>query len=485
MTLQDFREQTSGWKYQQSLSLSADQLVWLHKHVGLQYLTAEKRKIVLRQTTAIAQSLPKYDDIYGDDADLAQKDLWALKTAIDLCDPLHNVYDVLFRNWACECPTPAEHTSVLVAFAVPCRGDDAATHCLLRFTTSREKKAPWSTVLLNIANETSSRSNAGDTDLERFACSTTASIAQVEDDIPVPRLHDCLIRCSSQERGVTKLRFSSLDNKWAIAPHDADRHARFTMVPLGSLFVEDSSHPISKRPFKERLSLALLVTYAFLQLGDSPWFPYGTESINVWFYQAVGSEPTFLQPYIEVGLTNPEDRIDTQSDQLGFLRLINSNMPCLPLLGKLILELIVGHSIEHIGSIERLLASYQHQQPIEAPYILGAVESCISDTNFREETIHGNELQRERFLERVIFRLHGLLSKCGTSLEVEIEAAQKALSLQNAKKRRRHSSAGGASSKRPYTLAFGASEAHTMASNTDSSHALHDNGSLDPCDEGQ
>jgi hypothetical protein len=232
--------------------------------------------------------------------------------------------------------------------------------------------------------------------------------------------------------------------------------------------------------------LALLIAYAFLGLGNSPWFPYITDSIKVWFWKTADDRPILLQPYIEVDLKVTEHNVENQSDGLGLLRMVNRNMPCLPLLGKLILEVVSGQSIGDLHNYEKFLAKYKHQQPIEAPYVADAVNSCFSDREFTHNMIHGNENLRTRFLEQVVGRLQSLLSKCETSLEAEIDSARAHVEAQMSnRKRRRDSTVVDASAKKSHLTMRPRQDTVGVDSDHEPTHCCHDDGSLQAYDRNQ
>jgi hypothetical protein len=468
------------------LSLSAEQLAWLRKHADLQFLTDSQRRRLLKRTTTVVQSLPgENDDDFRDDPKLAKKDHWALKTAVDVCEPLQDVYNVLLREWTCECNTPDEHNSVLASFAMPCRSDGANMNYLLRFMTSCEKRIPWNTLFLDIADDNTVHTSPDSTDSACTVTSAANDAVQDEGSVPIASLHDRLTQGLMRNQSAAKLRFCSVNKGWIVTAVDAVHYRDLSMVSLASLFTENSPHPIGERPFVERLSLALLVAYAFLELGNSPWFPYDVDSINIWFHQTDDSKPMLLQPYIEVDLADDGDLSETQSISQGVLRLVNPAMPCLPLLGKLILELVRASPIPELGSVPGIIAEYRRQMPLYELHVLGAVDTCFFDSNFREAGIHGNERQRERFLEHVICRLQGLLAKCETSLEAEINKAQALQSQKHSNRRRQRSSAGVPVGARLYSPVVKALDDQSRPRDADLSHVLHDNGSIGPCEEHQ
>jgi hypothetical protein len=221
----------------------------------------------------------------------------------------------------------------------------------------------------------------------------------------------------------TVLNFFPESNRWSITSASSDDPEKYKMVSLVSLMADNAAYPLRDEPYDRRVALALILAYAFLQLGNSLWFPYDMDDINVWFYQAPGCAPNLLQPFLEVCLDTSDSEIKGRSDNYALHRLINPNMRCLPALGRLMLELISGMTVELLR-IDQFIVGYKRQFPERAPYVWGAIEPCIVAGEFTSEIIHGNEALRMRFLEEVIYRLHVLLLRSKTSLEGEIAKAR-------------------------------------------------------------
>jgi hypothetical protein len=456
--------------------MSASDLLCLRQYVELQYITPNQRKNVQQRAATLARSLLRDVDEFDIEMEPAKNDMWAVTMANTLCEPLQNVHKTLFTDWTCECPRPDYHYGLLASFAMPCQNGNKDAQFTLRFTSNRNNCTPWNTVSLKITSSQTCQNGLNDSGQ---AINVTES--------PLQSLHDLLISKSKQNHVQFHLSFCSNDGTWTIQSDNTSGCPRVSMVSLTNLLEQEAPHTISKRPFKERLSLALLIAYAFLELGNSPWFPYITDCIKVWFWKTADDQPVLLQPYIEVDLQVTEHDVESQSDYLSLLRMVNREMPCLPLLGKLILEVVSGQPIGDLHKYEKFLANYKHQQPIEAPYIADAVNSCFSDREFTHNMIHGNEVLRTRFIEKVVGRLQSLLSQCGTCLEAEIDSARAHVEAQMSnRKRRRDSTVVDESVKRSHLAK------HLRQDTTDAednhhepTHCCHDDGSLHAYDRNQ
>jgi hypothetical protein len=225
--------------------------------------------------------------------------------------------------------------------------------------------------------------------------------------------------------------------------------------------------------YSHRVSLALIIAYAFLELGNTPWLPYTTGHINIWLPHLAGSAPDLLHPYIEVGLD--QDSLGIDSALYNFAYMVNPNMPCLPLLGKLIFELISGDPIE-ILDVNMHVKRYCLLYPERAPHVSSAVLSCFHD--FRTGKINEDEGLKTAFLNRVIQRLHNLLRFCP-------ERNLKKVFL-NARPRTAPQSSPGANGKNSFHAGGQRDEfSSSPPQNPTSTHCLHDDGSAGNYDETQ
>lgn len=435
--MEEFRKQTSGWDYQHLLN---EQLCWLQKYTALERLTSGQRKRILQRSTTAAQLLHRDSLEYGDEDDTGTKDVWAEKTSNKLCLPLQRVHETFLRGWNCRCRGSCKHSHVLASFAMPCQTNDDHVNFLLKFTTEDNKRAPWSTILLNFTGDQVSQSRLDSKD--KICSYQSHGLLNGQDAVvaaPALCLHDNLVQLSSRYPAIATLSSTADSKSWTTFPGLTEDRPRYSMVSLASLTADDATHPIREKPFEQRVALALLVAYAFLQLGNSPWFPYTAESINIWFYQQDGSAPILLQPFLEVCLDSSDNHTDNQRGTHSMLRMINPNMQCLPVLGKFMLELISGSSVE-LSGIEEFMVSYRHQNPERAPYVWGAIKSCFFESAFKGDIIHGNELLRTKFLEEIIYRLNKLLTQCKSTLEEEIAKMPLYPPIESVSSRKRRSS---------------------------------------------
>jgi hypothetical protein len=369
---------TSSWNFD---GLEPTKIEFLFRRIDLRDPPLQLREGLKRALeAAIPYIQPSDIKAHGEEGGTSSS--WALRAAIKLCEPLRGVHETLLGEWFCECPT--RHTRVLASFAAPCFTQNSGVHCILRFPLGES----WNTVFLDVKDERVT--------LDAIASSDTSD------------LHDEL---SAQNVTTARLIFSPTARRWSLEKEDEHPARQRDMVALADLIALDGTQALHEQAsYTHRVSLALLIAYAFLELGDSPWLPYTTDHINIWLPYLAGSTPDLLQPYIEVGLDTTNQILDDSRYRL--LRLVNPSMPCLPLLGKLIFELISGNSVRGIEDIEQLMPRYFFHNPDRAVHVSGAVFSCISDLDFRQGMIRDDERLRKAFIERVIDRLNALLKAC-------------------------------------------------------------------------
>lgn len=77
--------------------MSTSDLLLLQEYVELQHVTPNQRRNVIRRAAALAQSLRDVDD-FDVEMEPAKNDIWALRMANALCEPLHNVHKTLFET---------------------------------------------------------------------------------------------------------------------------------------------------------------------------------------------------------------------------------------------------------------------------------------------------------------------------------------------------------------------------------------------------
>jgi hypothetical protein len=166
--------------------------------------------------------------------------------------------------------------------------------------------------------------------------------------------------------------------------------------------LEDTS-TLRTAPLRERLVIALYLCHMYLHLSGGPWWPYQQTQNIVWFERSVVSGQWQLtMPYFSAPSTQP-----CVAPWLN--RVMHKDMPSLPVLGKTLLELFTGHSIDWLG-IEEAIASYT-KEPFahEIIEIINALLGTADVTMLKPGNLRGNEKMRMYFERTIINTLHYIL----------------------------------------------------------------------------
>lgn len=157
---------------------------------------------------------------------------------------------------------------------------------------------------------------------------------------------------------------------------------------------------------KRRLSVALVLAYAYLHLGGGSWWPY-TKKPNLHSHDNVGEN---MPPSRLVLFTPNFSRQD--EDVPHVLKAFNAEMPSLPAFGKLLLELFVGRSVNWDELNDRMENARDKSLATE---MLQAVSTCLAigaDKTFKSGgTIRSDERLRAHFVNGVVIPIQYVLSK--------------------------------------------------------------------------
>lgn len=377
---------------------------------------------------------------------LGISDEWALAAAIRVCEPLSRLHDSLLQEWACACDE-AQHTDLLASFGLPCQDHRQGPVCLLNFISDNSLSEPWRIVSVSVKDETIQELAAAETDL-----------------------HDVLAQLEQQTGCLDgKLDYHESSQTWHLVDWQQEQNgtSRPVMVDLQHWISQEQPCPISKVKFQDRMALAITLSYAFLELGGSPWMPYEKYRLGIWLSMQNEPTPHLSRPFLSASLYPLAE--DIEDDGEAFLiSLANPEMPCLPALGKLILELIVGRAIPW-KEVQKTMLEVEDLNP-ERMVCLEAIRSCIGykDNTFKAGHIRGDERLRTEFLTRVVYKLNYVLTDgCKTSLE-------QLISQQNTVRNARSAQRSPQRSPRAVQQVAGA---------VDPGHCLHDHGAVEPVDQ--
>ena len=164
--------------------------------------------------------------------------------------------------------------------------------------------------------------------------------------------------------------------------------------------------------FKHRISVALVLSYAYLHLGGGAWWPYDKKpnlhSPEIASEDVPPSRLVFFTPNFTPRTASGQL---TQDEELPFvLTAFNAEMPSLPAFGKLLLELYLGQSVTWDELNTRLERA---RGEVFAKEILQAVTTCLAigtDKTFKGGgTIRGDERLRTYFVKEVVMPIQYVL----------------------------------------------------------------------------
>lgn len=159
-----------------------------------------------------------------------------------------------------------------------------------------------------------------------------------------------------------------------------------------------------KMSSKRRISVALVLAYAYLHLGGGSWWPY-TKKPNL-HSQDIDSEGI---PPSRLVLFSPD--FSRQKEELPYvLTAFNADMPSLPAFGKLLLELFVGQSVNWDELNSKMETA---KEKMLATEMLQAVSTCLAtgtDKTFKGGgTIREDERLRTHFVNGVVIPIQYVL----------------------------------------------------------------------------
>jgi hypothetical protein len=145
---------------------------------------------------------------------------------------------------------------------------------------------------------------------------------------------------------------------------------------------------------QHRLILALLLSYAYLYLGGSSWWPNTRSDAGLWFADHL--DPKIIRPFLPFSTA--------EEHQSGYLETaINPARPSLPAFGKLILEIWLGRRIPWGNEVMKGVKTDCHRSAL-GPHIWRTAQSCIEhDPKLKGEgKLRDNALMKETFISNVV-----------------------------------------------------------------------------------
>lgn len=167
-----------------------------------------------------------------------------------------------------------------------------------------------------------------------------------------------------------------------------------------------------KMSSKHRMSVALVLAYAYLHLGGGSWWPYDKKpNLHSPVIASEDIHPSRLLFFSPNFSQDPHWTSSASSEGLPYvLKAFNAEMPSLPAFGKLLLELFLGQSVVWDELNKRL--DRARDEPL-ATEILQAVSICLAigtDKTFKGGgTIRDDERLRDHFVKGVLMPIQYVL----------------------------------------------------------------------------
>lgn len=329
------------------------------------------------------------------------KDLeWVdVSEAFLLVEKLHNTLE----HWECGCFDVQSHRNAQFAFDLgPPERHQSLTGTMYYPTMDQDtKKCVWKSAPLKYDPTVGARSPAY----------TTTSVAHDEPVNALSPLCDLLDEIAIQGTGLVSLKASRPQ-----LLHEATDPA----VPFDTALKGDGAlvdcynvpqpQNLLRMGGKTRMSLALVLAYAYLHLGGGSWWPYDRKP-HLHSPRDVREDiPPSRLVYFSPNFSPRNTKERSRENAGGVLKSFNADMPSLPALGKLLLELFLGRSVSWDDMDREVERAEDEMLGTE---MLQAVTACTAmghDKTFKDGgTIRGVERLRQHFVKAVLLPIQYVL----------------------------------------------------------------------------
>jgi hypothetical protein len=234
-------------------------------------------------------------------------DIWAERASDEVSGLLGNLHDDLRKSWICDC----DESHVRVQGSFISQSETGKIDCKLFFCPELRPDQPWRTTDVVL--------------LDPVVQQRQKIFGNATDRLTSTFSHEIL----SQGEPTHRIKLLSLE-EW---------------------ITTSKPYPIRDTSLKARLALALLLCYAFLDLGGGHWWHYRKGTVDVYLLWVDDDvELSLLRPYFLTRVDEDEDFDENYGRDCIPGQERNFWMPTLPTLGKLILELLTGENIDGMVS---------------------------------------------------------------------------------------------------------------------------------------
>lgn len=331
---------------------------------------------------------------------------------------IKTIYQFLEQRWGCSCPIP--HAGIKVSFVTT--QHEVTQETIGSFYFEKEQLHTWRSAEIRLGVEHNERVRFSDA---AEPLSRTSN-QQTERSMHVESLCETLHN--------TQTRLSLIATRSGLLQE--------TLSPIRTCFGEDVhggsavsiSHLVRSLTYagadlKERMILAVLLAYAYLHLSGGPWWPDDRITPDVWFFTTPNEPlPNLRRPYFSA-LIQTSTAEGANIEVPAFMKGLNKHKPSLLVLGKLLMELFVGHPVSWLPNARGEKYIYDAIRESQCNRMGGlyaaAVEACIKDVDealSKGGSFEKNEASRAAFLSRVIDKLETIVEVRYGSMNVLMES---------------------------------------------------------------
>jgi hypothetical protein len=281
-----------------------------------------------------------------------------------LCDGAVKIEAAIKQGLNC-IPCGCQHEAVF-SFATPCHDREAFGNCLMSFRRDRSMHT-WISA--------------------RVAFKQMHGTSGSRSGVPL---------CEVLLNGSTETHLESLGDGFIdiATKKQPCKTSVVSLTSFNSWIANGQSNGYVNDSEQHRLLLTLLLSYAYLYLGGSSWWPNARVDAGLWFANHL--DPKIIRPFLQFSTA--------QEHRTGFVeKLINQARPSLPAFGKLILEIWLGRPITW-GDEDMLGAEKDCQRSALGPHIYRVAKSCFeADSILKGEgSLRDDVLMRETFISNVV-----------------------------------------------------------------------------------
>ena len=407
----------------------AQRMEWLCERVRLKHAKRKSQKDVIRYSKSCCKALHANLQLLKDFRSGSEErvetnvHLREWERAQAFCTEMERLHTTLDTFWTCNCTN--SHAMAKFSYDLPCSPDTGVLNCRLFFPRqiAQDGYTIWQAAKLQFERRQQEVPDSNpqilvETEGPQLFTAGAEGTTQAGSNEGVPggqiSLRGLCRSLDAAHEGTT-VRLVQSETSLSMPTASFDEGVQSGVfvndpIPLNDWLQGSQPCTFKSVPRKERLILALILSYAYLHLGGGPWWPYDRLSNSVWFFNTAGnSMPDVRKPFIASSL---QQRAEPPGDELWFLENYNNEMLSLPLFGKLLLELRAGRRLEWF-ELPKVMNKYRDKEL--GHEIVGAAQACLGrkDDTFRSsenESIRKTERMRMEFVSKVVLKLQYVLA---------------------------------------------------------------------------